>query len=68
MTLTNEQHKTLIRILGEDLTVPAGYAGIADDDAVAVIQILHGCDEMQARFVLAIERGEITGDVVEVEE
>lgn len=68
MTLTNEQYKTLVRILGEDLRVPDQYAGIADDDAVAVIQILHGCDEIQARFILAIERGEITGDVIEVKE
>lgn len=42
--------------------------GLDDEELVqAMCQILGVC-EQEARFIIAIERGEITGDVVEVDE
>jgi hypothetical protein len=38
------------------------------DDAVRETMSRCGVDEMRARFIVALERGEITGDCVEVDE
>jgi len=40
-----------------DLTIP-------DEDQVAAIMQYAAVDEMMARFILAIEKGEIDGDII----
>jgi hypothetical protein len=40
--------------------------GQTDEETIAVMMHVLGVSEAQARFILAIERGEIGGDVVDV--
>ncbi len=44
-----------------------GYTGVPDVDVLAIIQHMHGCGRGEAEFILAIERGEIDGDIEVVE-
>ena len=39
-----------------------------DEEQVQIIMYVIGVDEITARFILAIEKGEIDGDVVELKE
>jgi len=36
------------------------------DEAVLVARYLHGCGEAEAGFLVAMARGEVSGDVVEL--
>jgi len=44
------------------------YDKMSDKEAIALIMKRHGCDEAEANFILAIETGQISGDVVMVDE
>lgn len=44
------------------------YDDMPDEQAIAIIMHLNQCDEEYARFILAIERGEIDGDIVEIKD
>lgn len=39
---------------------------LTDEQQIAAIMAATGMDEARARFILAIERGEIEGDVVDL--
>ena len=41
--------------------------GLSDEELVRAMCEILGEDEQTVRFIIAIERGEITGDVVEVD-
>ena len=38
-----------------------------DEEQVEIIMQATGVDEMTARFILAIEKGEIDGDIIDLE-
>lgn len=44
------------------------YDDMSDEQAIAIIMHLNQCDEEDARFILALERGEIEGDAVEIKD
>lgn len=44
------------------------YDNMPDEQAIAIIMHLNQCDEADARFILALERGEIEGDAIEVKD
>lgn len=41
---------------------------LTKEEAVRVTMKVLGCSEIEARFIIAIERDEIDGDVIEVDE
>jgi hypothetical protein len=41
-----------------------GYTNVPDKEALCIIRYIHNCSKEYAEFVLAIEHGEIQGDVV----
>lgn len=45
---------------------PPPIAAMPVEEAVALMRETFGVDELTARFIVALERGEIVGDVVEV--
>lgn len=42
-----------------------GYADLTEEEAMTVIMRVHECSEVEAAFILDIERGVTTGDVIE---
>jgi hypothetical protein len=42
----------------------ADYPGLSDDEAAEVYVLAFGMDPIQAAEIVAIERGEIEGDVI----
>lgn len=40
--------------------------GLSDDELIELIMKATGVDEQTARFILALERGEIKGDIIEL--
>ena len=42
--------------------------GLSDEENVKAMMDVLGVSESEARFILAIEKGEIDGDIVEVED
>lgn len=64
----------VIRVLDDDEELPPGvevepdFAEMATEDAVRHLMDFWGLGEADARFYLAIARGEIEGDVIAVDE
>jgi hypothetical protein len=66
--LSPEQETRLRELLDRTDPEDSTYPGLTDDEAAEVRQIICGLDEVEARFITAIERGEIKGDIVEIPE
>jgi hypothetical protein len=62
-TELTEQERAEALALIRDGKVTPDFAGLSDDDAVLVL-MLGGLTESEARFAVALARGEVTGDVV----
>jgi hypothetical protein len=68
ITLTLEQETRLRELLERTDPEDSAYPGLTDDEAAEIRQIICGLDEVEARFITAIERGKIKGDIVEIPE
>lgn len=66
--LNKQDSARLEKILGETMEIQPGFANLSHEDAVEVTMLVEGISKEEAEFRVAIERGEIAGDVQIVDE
>ena len=61
VALTDAESQRVRELLKGATEIKAGYEGLTEAEAVELVMILDGVDEVEARFRVAIERGETAG-------
>lgn len=67
-TLTEKQIERLQYLLSKTDVKDSALPGLSDDEAAEVRMLAYGLDEVTAREIAAIERGQSRGDLIEIAE
>lgn len=65
-SLSNGARAEVERVLAGELEIAPEYSNLSEEAAVYLLISTHNMDEVDARMQLAISRGEISGDLLEV--